>query len=55
MDETEWKLRRELLQTKMALYEAQSQLLKKLHDEAANELGNLGPAWVPPDAANNPI
>jgi len=46
MTETEWNLRRELLQTKLQLYSAQNAVLGQLADKAKKELDAMGEKWI---------
>jgi hypothetical protein len=45
-----WTLKRELAQTKLALYEARSEILKLAHDAVRSELDALGDTWESPAA-----
>ena len=51
MTEAEWKLKKENAQLKMALCQAQSQLLPAQFNAAQAEDEALGEKWVDPEAA----
>ena len=50
MTETEWKLRKELAQTKMGFAQSQSILMQIEHAKAKAESDALGDKWIDPDA-----
>ena len=50
MTEEEWKLKKELAQTKIAFALSQSQLLQIHHDKAVAEDKALGDRWPDPNA-----
>jgi hypothetical protein len=51
MSAVEWKLRRELAETKLQLYSAQSSYLQLAAQLVRQELDALGPEWTPDDPA----
>jgi len=46
MTEREWELSRELLQARLALYEAQNAFLGLAAEKARSELQELGDSWA---------
>lgn len=48
MTESEFTLKREVLQLRMELAKAQAQLLQHVHDDAARELQAMGEKWEAP-------
>lgn len=48
MTETEWKLRKELAHTKLALFQAHSKLVEIDFSRAKEEFDALGEKWVAP-------
>ena len=49
MTESEWRLRKELAQTKMAFAQSQSMLLQAEFNKAKADLDALGESWTAPE------
>jgi hypothetical protein len=46
MTEDTWKVRKELLETRLLFWQVQTELIKKLQAETSAELAKMGEKWV---------